>query len=151
MAENGDLWLNQMGETQRVRHGSPLDNSWKVASLLCKSHGLTLLVIEIHAIKVLPRIHLDLEKNGWKWRFSAWLRVKWRSYGVPMIYNDELSQALSNGENRISSFLLVASIHGSVRFGACIHKWWEKWLKMASFSMVWSQMEELGRQIKIND
>ena len=35
--------------------------------------------------------------------------------------------------------------------------WWmhaqtmRKWLKMASFSMVYSQMEELWRQIKIND
>ena len=67
------------------------------------------------------------------------------SYGVPMVYNDSLSSALSNGENRISSFLLVTSIHGSVRFGACMHKRWEQWLKTTSFPMVWSQTEELGR------
>ena len=47
-----------------------------------------LLVIEIHAIKVLPRIYLGPEKRWLKMAVFAWLRVKWRSYGVPMVYND---------------------------------------------------------------
>ena len=51
--------------------------------------------------------------------------------GHQNLASDSLSSALSNGENRISSFLLVASIHGSVRFGACMHKRWEKWLEIA--------------------
>ena len=38
--------------------------------------------------------------------------------GRQNLTSDSLSSALSNGENLISSFLLQASIHGSVRFGA---------------------------------
>ena len=41
--------------------------------------------------------------------------------GHQNLTSDSLPSALSNGKSSISSFLLVASIHGSVRFGACIH------------------------------
>ena len=109
---NGWKWrsLAQLGgrdlEGQRWLHWI-VHEKWPVYCANLMSSFL--LVIEIHATKVLPRIYLDLEKNGWKWRFFAWLRVKWRSYGVPMVYNGWLSQALSNDENRIPSFLLVTA------------------------------------------
>ena len=121
---------------------APLDSPWNVA----RPHEL---IPSSYWGSCNQSLTYDLPRSREKWlkmAVFAWLRVKWKSYGVPMVYNDLLSQALSNGENRITSFLLVASIHGSVRFGAFMHKRWEKWLKMVSFSMGWSQMEELGCQ-----
>ena len=39
--------------------------------------------------------------------------------GHQNLTSDSLSSALSNGKGSVTSFLLVASIHGSVQFGAC--------------------------------
>ena len=47
------------------------------------------------------------------------VRSQMEELGHQNLNSDSLSSALSNGENRISSFLLVTSIHGSVRFGVC--------------------------------
>ena len=73
--------------------------------------------------------------------------MEWRSYGVP-IYNDSLSSALSNGENSTSSFLLVTSIHGSVRFGAYIQAMRE----MAENGVLFDGVESNGgaRASKLN-
>ena len=48
---------------------APLDSSWKWPAHCANLMSSFLLVMEIHAIKVLPRIYLDLEKSGEKWQF----------------------------------------------------------------------------------
>ena len=61
MAENGGLWL----KWKRLRGSdmAPLvHEKWPVDCANLTSSFL--LVIEIHAIKVLPRIYLDLEENS---------------------------------------------------------------------------------------
>ena len=59
------------------------------------------------------------ETIRWVWGFSRWCGAK---LGHQNLNSDSLSSALSNGKSSITSFILVTSNHGSVRFGACIHK-----------------------------
>ena len=61
--------------------------------------------------------------------------------GHQNLTSDSLSSALSNGENRISSFLLVASIHGSVRF-VCMHT--QTMREMAENGVLFDGMESNG-------
>ena len=108
-----------------------------------------LLVIEIHAIKVLPRIYLDLEKYGWKWRFYAWHRVKmeelWRPNGIRRL-------TFTSSIEWWKPHLFIPSSHYNPWLGPvwCIHA--QTMRKMAENGVLFDGMELNGgvRASKLN-
>ena len=61
--------------------------------------------------------------------------------GCQNLASDSLSPALSNGENSIISFILVTSIHGSVRFW-CLHA--QTMREMAENGVLFDSVESNG-------
>ena len=134
---------------ERLRRSDmgPLDSPSKVTCSMCKSHELIPSSYWDSCNQVLPRIYLDLEKNGWKWRFFAWLRVKWRSYGIPRL-------TFISSIQWWKPHHFIPSSHfnpGSMRFGACMHKRWEKWLKWRPFRWRGVKWRSYGVPMVYND